>query len=105
MGLREATAAAAGLRKAAAAAGLHEVAAGLRERVGGAHRRGVAAGRLVTEGSSGALRAGVFEVLQAGTTTRVQAAACGFLARKAVRALRMVERVAEDVAGRVAHEV
>jgi hypothetical protein len=35
----------------------------------------------------------------------VQAAACGFLARKAVRTLHVVERVAEDVTGRVACEV
>jgi hypothetical protein len=40
----------------------------------------------------------------AEATARVQAAARGFLARKAVRALRAVEREAEEVAGRVARE-
>jgi hypothetical protein len=72
--------------------------------VGGACRRGVATGgvatgRLVTEGSSGALRAGVFEVLRAGDTARVQAAARG------CRQLRVVEWVSEDITGRVAREV
>jgi hypothetical protein len=91
---------AAGLREAASGVVLHEPSA----LVGGACRRGVATGgvatgRLVTEGSSGALRAGVFEVLRAGATARVQAAARG------CRRLRVVEWVAEDITGRVAREV
>jgi hypothetical protein len=40
----------------------------------------------------------------ADATARVQAAARGFLARKAVRALRAVEREAEEVAGTVSRE-